>query len=178
MDYKYIEQLLERYWECETSEAEESILRTFFSQKDIPAELKRYEALFKYEQREAEVHRSNDFDQRVLAAIGLDEPEPAIEAPFRQAVKAKRITLSRRLQPLYRAAAAVAIVTLLGTAAQHSFTSDTEHGAWDYNQSAYKDSYEDPQKAYEAGMEALQMFKEGPQTAVADTMPSNRSLKK
>lgn len=55
MDYKYIEQLLERYWECETSEAEESILRTFFSQKDIPAELKRYEALFKYEQREAEV---------------------------------------------------------------------------------------------------------------------------
>ena len=88
MDYKYIEQLLERYWECETSEAEESILRTFFSQKDIPAELKRYEALFKYEQREAEVHLSNDFDQRVLAAIGLDEPEPAIEAPFRQAVKA------------------------------------------------------------------------------------------
>lgn len=42
MDYKYIEQLLERYWECETSEAEESILRTFFSQKDIPAELKRF----------------------------------------------------------------------------------------------------------------------------------------
>lgn len=175
MDYKYIEQLLERYWECETSEAEESILRTFFSQKDIPAELKRYEALFKYEQREAEVHLSNDFDQRVLAAIGNEKPEPDVEAPFLQTVKARRITLSRRLQPLYRAAAAVAIVTLLGTAAQHSFTSDTENGAWDYNQSAYKDSYADPQKAYAAGIEALQMFKEGPQTAVADTMQNKQA---
>ena len=34
MDYKYIEQLLERYWEAETSLQEETILRTFFSRKD------------------------------------------------------------------------------------------------------------------------------------------------
>lgn len=39
MDYKYIKQLLERYWRCETSLEEEKILRTFFSQKDVPAEL-------------------------------------------------------------------------------------------------------------------------------------------
>ena len=31
MDYKYIEQLLERYWQCETSVEEESELRAFFS---------------------------------------------------------------------------------------------------------------------------------------------------
>ena len=30
MDYKYIEQLLERYWNCETSLEEEQILRSFF----------------------------------------------------------------------------------------------------------------------------------------------------
>ena len=30
MDYKYIEQLLERYWEGETTLQEEAILRTFF----------------------------------------------------------------------------------------------------------------------------------------------------
>ena len=30
MDYKYIEQLLERYWNCETSLEEEQILRAFF----------------------------------------------------------------------------------------------------------------------------------------------------
>ena len=39
MDYKYIKQLLERYWNCETSLEEEDILRTFFSQEDIPSEL-------------------------------------------------------------------------------------------------------------------------------------------
>ena len=31
MDYKYIEQLLERYWQCETTLQEENILRAFFS---------------------------------------------------------------------------------------------------------------------------------------------------
>ena len=34
MDYKYIEQLLERYWEGETTLQEEAILRAFFSQED------------------------------------------------------------------------------------------------------------------------------------------------
>ena len=46
MDYKYIEQLLERYWAAETSLEEESILRTFFSQKDIPAEMEHLRPLF------------------------------------------------------------------------------------------------------------------------------------
>ena len=35
MDYKYIKQLLERYWNCETS-LEESSPPAFFSQEDIP----------------------------------------------------------------------------------------------------------------------------------------------
>ena len=66
----------------------------------------------------------------------------------------------------------MAIVTLLGTAAQHSFQSNpqgSDSPAWDYNQSAYKDSYQDPQRAYEEGMKALQLFKEGPKTAAADS---------
>ena len=51
MDYKYIEQLLERYWACETSLEEEEILCMFYSQKDIPANLLRYKDLFVYEQQ-------------------------------------------------------------------------------------------------------------------------------
>ena len=53
MDYKYIEQLLERYWACETTLQEEEILRTFFSQEDVPADLQKYRALFVYAQQEA-----------------------------------------------------------------------------------------------------------------------------
>ena len=46
MDYKYIEQLLERYWQCETSLEEESILQTFFAQKEVPTEFLKYKGLF------------------------------------------------------------------------------------------------------------------------------------
>jgi hypothetical protein len=49
MDYKYIEQLLERYWECETTLQEEAILRAFFSQPEmpeVPEDIRKYRALF------------------------------------------------------------------------------------------------------------------------------------
>lgn len=42
MDYKDIEQLLERYWQCETSVEEESVLRDFFTKEEVPAHLLRY----------------------------------------------------------------------------------------------------------------------------------------
>ena len=58
MDYKYIKQLLERYWRCETSLEEEEILRTFFSQKDVPGELASYKSLFEYEQSEPKTDRT------------------------------------------------------------------------------------------------------------------------
>ena len=51
MDYKYITQLLERYWNCTTSLEEEQILKAFFSQDDIPAELLKYKPLFDYQQQ-------------------------------------------------------------------------------------------------------------------------------
>ena len=75
MDYKYIEQLLERYWRCETSLQEEEILRMFFSQEDIPVALVPYRSLFVYEQNEKEMDvLGDDFDQRVLGQIQEDEP--------------------------------------------------------------------------------------------------------
>ena len=67
MDYKYIEQLMERYWRCETSLQEEEILRTFFTQENVPAELLSYKDLFIYEQdqKTADVLDGN-YDQKNL----------------------------------------------------------------------------------------------------------------
>ena len=49
MDYKYIEQLLEQYWRCETSLIEEEQLRSFFMMhKDIPAHLLKYSRITSY----------------------------------------------------------------------------------------------------------------------------------
>ena len=104
MDYKYIEQLLERYWEAETSLQEETILRTFFSQPDIPENLRKYQSLFVCEQQKEDV-LGEDFDARILDQIG--------DAPL-----AKTVTLKSRLMPLFKAAAIVAIILTLGNAAQ------------------------------------------------------------
>ena len=70
MDYKYINQLLDRYWKAETSLEEEEILRAFFSQDELPAELKPYQALFSYEMGEAKQETlGDDFDQKMMAMI-------------------------------------------------------------------------------------------------------------
>ena len=112
MDYKYIDQLLERYWRGETSLQEEEILRMFFSQEDIPAALLPYCDLFVYEQNEKEMEKlGDDFDQRILGMIQEDEP-----------VKARVITMRHRLMPLFKAAAVVAILLTLGNAMQAAFS--------------------------------------------------------
>ena len=106
MDYKYIEQLLERYFQCETTLKEEEILRTFFAQDDVPVWLVKYQSLFRYEAAQ-EQPLGDDFDERMLNIIEQNAP-----------VKAHVITLTQRLKPLFKAAAIVAIVLTLGNAAQ------------------------------------------------------------
>ncbi len=121
MDYKYIEQLLERYWQCETTLQEEAILRAFFSQSDspeIPENIRKYREFFVCEQQK-ESPLGDDFDQRILEMIG--------EAP-----KAKIVTLKDRLMPLFRAAAIVAILLTLGNAAQ---------APWEWGWDDPKDAY-------------------------------------
>ena len=121
MDYKYIEQLLERYWEGETTLQEEAILRAFFSQDDVPANLMRYKALFDCGLQEEIL--SDDFDARILDSIGAEGAnEP----------KAKIVTLASRLKPLFKAAAIVAILLTIGNAAQ---------APWNYGWDNPQDEY-------------------------------------
>ncbi len=119
MDYKYIDQLLERYWNGETTLEEEEILRAFFSQIDIPKEMEAFRPLFLYEQVERKSNKLGDeFDDKVFAAI--DEPTT---------VKAHTVTLATRLMPLFRAAAIVAIILTLGNAAQVAFNNESDYNA-------------------------------------------------
>ncbi len=111
MDYKYINQLLERYWDCQTTLEEEAILRSFFSQDDIPASLLPYRSLFVYERSEvASDTLGDDFDKKMLSLVGDEKP-----------VKARRVSFAQRMQPLFRAAAIVAIILTLGNAMQAPF---------------------------------------------------------
>ena len=141
MDYKYIEQLLESYWQCETSLEEEQILRTFFSQKEVPVSLLRYRDLFAYQQDEKQADTlDDDFDRRILEMTGSATP-----------VKARTISLTQRLKPLFKAAAIVAIILTLGNAMQVAMQ-----------------PAEDPQIAGNTGYD--EVTQEGISVAIADTM--------
>lgn len=115
MDYKYIEQLLERYWECQTTLEEEAILRKFFAQEDIPASLLPYRDVFLAEEEMAGERLSEDFEEKLMVRIGEAQQKPK--------AKVVSIRLTHRLAPLYRAAAIVAIVLCIGMAAQQGFES-------------------------------------------------------
>lgn len=116
MDYKYIEQLMERYWRGETSVKEEDILRAFFSQEDIPASMRAYREVFTYadEERKTDI-LGDDFDSRMLAMT--EERKP---------VKARTISITHKLMPLFKAAAIVAFVIVIGDAAQVAFNNSSE----------------------------------------------------
>ncbi len=121
MDYTYIEQLLDKYFECETSREEEQILRAFFAQETVPVRLLAYRQLFTEAARsKAEDTLGSDFDAKVLNAINAEQHDEPIK------VKAKIVTMQRRLRPLYKAAACVAVVLALGQAAQMPYSEEGE----------------------------------------------------
>ncbi|NDV64285.1 hypothetical protein [Bacteroides sp. 224] len=112
MDYKHVEELLERYWLCETSSEEEAELRSFFTSEDVPPALLHYRDVFIYQAVQQEVGVGEGFEQRVLAQI---EPKT---------VKAKRLTLVSRFTPLLKAVAIVTLVLGLSNAVQRTFFVD------------------------------------------------------
>ncbi len=113
MNYEYIKQLLQRYWECETSLEEEQILRSFFSQTDIPAELEQYASLFRYEAEAGADGLGEEFDARMMELVA-DETHRTVgrTADGWQSVK-------RMVYPFFKAAAVIAVVITVGTTAQH-----------------------------------------------------------
>lgn len=138
MDYKYIEQLLERYWNCETSVEEEQILRSFFHQKEVPAHLLRYKALFAFQEAEKQIGLGDDFDAKILAQV---------EKPI---VKAQRLTLRARFMPLFKAAAMIAVLFIIGTVMQRSM--DEGDNGIVYGHDEYRETSNDPQVAYEPAL--------------------------
>lgn len=138
MDYKYIEQLLERYWDGETSLEEEQILRSFFQQKEIPAHLLRYQSLFLYQAEEKDRGLGEDFDAKILAQV---------EKPV---VKAIRLTTRARLLPLCKAAAMIAVLFVMGTVMQRSMQRGEEEVVTVDDE--YRKATSDPQVAYEPAL--------------------------
>lgn len=118
MDYKYIEQLLENYFACTTTLQEEQILRSFFSQEDVPGHLVQYAELFQYATAAKEETLGEDFDQRMMARIEATEEKSTMteEKPKARIVK----MTTRHFAPFFKAAAVVAMALTIGRAAEHA----------------------------------------------------------
>ncbi len=122
LDYKYIEQLLEEYFNGETSIEEEKILRTFFCQESVPEHLVQYRDLFVYEQNEPKTDcLGADFDAKMMKVIeeqGVEASSKVVKMP-----KSSQMPQSvlKALHPFFRAAAIVAVVITIGNASQVLF---------------------------------------------------------
>ena len=110
-------------------------MRSFFRQKEVPAHLLRYKHLFAYQDVEKEKGLGDDFDAKILARV---------ERPV---VKAQRLTVRTRCMPLFKAAAMIAVLFLVGTVVQRSMESGDGDVVLVYDEC--RDSTTDPQVAYE-----------------------------
>ena len=62
-----IDQLLEKYWECETTLDEEQILKQYFVKEDVDASHLQYKALFQHLDTEKAVSRTLDVSAIISA---------------------------------------------------------------------------------------------------------------
>ncbi len=126
MDYKYIEQLLDSYFSCTTTLQEEQILRSFFSQEDVPGHLAQYADLFQYEVATKEETLGEDFDQRMMALVDTEKKEQTTTAhtvamTTPRLAKRKVLGISSQVfAPFFKAAAIVAMALTIGRAAEHA----------------------------------------------------------
>lgn len=114
MDYKYIEQLLERYFDCLTTLEEEQILRSFFSQENVPAHLMQYCELFTFQAEAKAESLGEDFDARMLSMIENENKD----------VK-RTFSIRRHVAPFFRAAAIVVVILSVGNIVEHSMVNTT-----------------------------------------------------
>lgn len=137
MDSKQIEQLLEKYWNCETSLEEERVLREYF-RGQVPENMNEVASLFRYfeSQQQKEIN-SPDFDAQVKQQIRQHRP------------KGKVINLAFAL----RIAAGLLVVMVATFFVRQEIRKSYP--------SEVADTYSDPQLALEETKKALLMLSKG-----------------
>jgi hypothetical protein len=137
MDSKHIEQLLEKYWNCETSLEEEKQLRDYFQGENIPGQWKEASELFRYfEQQKQRSLADPAFESGVMKKIRNDRP------------KGKVVFFTRNL---YRIAAGLVVVI----AATYFVRQELRKSY------PSEDTYSDPKIAFEETKKALMMISKG-----------------
>jgi len=135
MDSKKLEELLQKYWDCETSLEEEQQLREYF-RNEKGSEGNEAATLFHYFEQQKNNAVSEQFDKEVLGQL-----------------KKPKGRVTNLIQTSLRIAAGVAVlVVAVFFVRQEIRKSDPL---------AMEDTYDDPQKALEETKKALMMISKG-----------------
>ena len=135
MDSKKIDELLNKYWNCETSLDEELQLREYFRGKDFPEQWKETATLFQYfDEHKKKTLADGSFDDQVLQRV---------KTP-------KQGKVTRLLYNTMRIAAGVAVLVVATWIVRVEIRkSDPQETA---------DTYDDPKIAFEETKKALMMI--------------------
>lgn len=135
MDSNRMDELLNKYWNCETSLEEEQQLREYFRGREIPEQWKETAALFQYfDTVKKKTLDDHAFDDEVLKKV---------QAP-------KKITVTRILYNSMRIAAGVAVLVVATWLVRNEIRETTPQ--------ATVDTYDDPKLAFEETKKALMMI--------------------
>ncbi|MDL5050166.1 hypothetical protein QQ054_29600 [Oscillatoria amoena NRMC-F 0135] len=143
MDSKRLDELLKKYWECETSLEEEQQLRSYFNRNDVPDELASTANLFRYFEAQKSGTLSDDFDSSVLKSVKEFAPRPGRTRTL--------VSYSLRI-----AAGVVVLVMAIFLVRQELRKPEPVAVTGEL-----VDTYDDPQKAFEETKKALQMISKG-----------------
>lgn len=150
MDLTKINDLLNRYWNCETSLEEEQQLRSYFSGNDIPESLKETAELFRYFEQSREQHLHDaSFDHQVMNHV---------QSP-------KQGKVVKLLYNSMRIAAGVAVLITAGWFVRNEIRTTTPQ--------EMVDTYDDPKLAFEETKKALLMISKSFGTAEAQAKKIN-----
>jgi len=136
MDSEHIEQLLAKYWNCETSLEEERELREYFNGGDIPPSWKETSELFRYFELRKNGSIDPSFDAGVLKKI-------------RTAPRGRGVRL---LYNVARMAAGILVVVVATFLVQQEIRKAHPKEV---------DTYTDPKLAFEETKKALMMISKG-----------------
>ena len=138
MDSKEIGQLLEKYWNCETSLEEEKVLRDYFNGPNVPDQLKDAAQLFQFFETERKRALEENFDHDVMRSVKKTER------------KAKVVSMVRWVQ-----VARIAAGVLVMVAATYYVRNEVMKSK---DQAQVVDTFTDPKDALEETKKALMLI--------------------
>src|ERR1044071_3871795 len=139
MDSKEIGQLLEKYWNCETTLEEEQVLRSYFNGPNVPDQLKDAAELFRFFENERQRSLNTEFDHDVMHSVKKTER------------KTKIISMVRWVQ-VARIAAGVLVMVAAGYFIRNEVLKSKDQPQ------AIADTFTDPKDALEETKKALMLI--------------------